>query len=179
MSNKDLFLKCFGFWGLFLILHYAYDFFPTPLVKLISGTDESFFQHLKISFFTYLMVNVIEYLVRRKNIEPGAFENFWYARLFSTLILPWFVFIIWYIAPAYYGRLPSLFLEILYSNIATILSVISVLILEQSMESTVYSKSLKTMIVTLFLVSLSLYIIFTFKQPWAGFFIDTYTGFAH
>jgi len=167
IKKRDL-IKLLGFWASFLILHYSYDFLPILPIKIISGINESFFQHIKVGFFAYLIVNLVEYLIRRKEIEDK--EGFIFTRLFSTTILPWFIFVIWFIAPAYYGPIDNLALEILYANIALILSGICILAIEQTMESVTFQSLSKVVIISLFFVSISLYIIFTFNLPWADVF---------
>lgn len=168
--RKRHYLKLLGFWAGFLILHYSYDFLPILPIKLISGINESFFQHIKIVFFAYLIVNLVEFLTRRKDLENR--ESFILTRLFSTTILPWFVFIIWYIAPAYYGPIGNIAVEILYANIALLLSGFCGLVIEQTMDGIPYQNLSKIVIIALFVISLSLYIIFTFKLPWADVFAD-------
>ena len=170
LIGKRYYLKLLGFWAGFLILHYSYDFLPILPIKLISGINESFFQHIKIVFFAYIIVNLVEYLTRRKDIENR--ENFILTRLFSTTILPWFVFIIWFIAPAYYGPIGNVAFEILYANIALLLSGFCALVLEQTMDGIPYQNLSKVVIIALFVISMSLYIIFTFKLPWADVFAD-------
>ena len=153
-----------------MILHYSYDFLPILPLKIISGINESFFQHIKIVFFTYLIVNLVEYLIRRKDIENR--KSFVLTRLFSTTILPWFVFIIWFIAPAYYGPIGNVAFEILYANIALLISGFCALIIEQTMDGIPYQSLARIVIIALFVISLSLYVIFTFKLPWTDVFED-------
>jgi len=168
--RKRHYLKLLGFWAGFLILHYSYDFLPILPIKLISGINESFFQHIKIVFFAYLIVNLVEFFARRKDLENR--ENFILTRLFSTTILPWIVFIIWFIAPAYYGPIGNVAVEILYANIALLLSGFCALVIEQTMDGIPYRNLSKVVIIVLFVISMSLYIIFTFKLPWADVFAD-------
>ena len=182
MSKKGYVFKLVGFWVGFLVLHYAYEFFPILPFKLFSGIDESFFQHAKVAFFAYLAVNLVEYLVRRRRpVQEGGIESvegFAFSRLFSNTILPWFVFFAWFAAAAFYGRLPTVFLEILYSNIALLLAGICVLVMENSMEGMAYSRGFKAVILVLLVLSVSYYVIFTFRLPWADFFADPYAGLA-
>jgi hypothetical protein len=166
--KKHNLIKLLGYWAGFLILHYSYDFLPILPIKIISGINESFFQHIKVGFFAFLIVNLIEYFIRRKDIEN--MESFIFTRVFSTTILPWFIFIIWFIAPAYYGPINNVAIEILYANIALILSGICILAIEQTMESATFQALSKVVIISLFFVSISLYIIFTFNLPWADVF---------
>jgi hypothetical protein len=170
MQGRQRYLKLVGFWVGFLILHYAYEFVPILPFKILGGIDESFFQHAKMAFFTYGIVSLVEYGIRRTH--GGDLEGFIFSRLFSTTILPWFVFIIWFIAPVYYGRIPNVVIEIVYANVALILAGICALIVEQAMESMIYTRSLKVVIVTLLVVSLSLFVICTFRLPWVDVFAD-------
>ena len=180
MGKKGYIYKLVGFWAGFLILHYAYEFFPILPFKLFSGIDESFFQHAKVAFFAYLVVNLVEYLLRRRRPagEGGieSLEGFAFSRLFALTILPWFIFFTWFAAAAFYGRLPTVFLEILWSNIALLLAGICVLVMENTMEGIAYSKGFKAVILSLFCLSALYYVIFTFRLPWADFFADPYAA---
>jgi hypothetical protein len=180
MSRKGYLFKLVGFWAGFLILHYAYEFFPILPFKLFSGIDESFFQHAKVAFFAYLLVNLVEYLVRRRRPagEGGieSREGFAFSRLFSLTVLPWFIFITWFAAAAFYGRLPTVFLEIVWSNIALLMGGICVLVMENRMEGIAYSRGFKAVILCLFVLSVLYYVIFTFRLPWADFFADPYAA---
>ena len=174
MDRKRALWKLGGLWAGFLVLHYAYDFVPIFPLKLISGTNESFFQHAKIAFFAYLVVNGVEFAIRRRAIQNG--ERFLFARLLSTTLLPWFVFLTWYAAAAFYGQLPSVFLEILYANLALLAAGICTLIMEKSLETMSYSRGLKTVVLALFVLSVFYYVIFTFRLPWTDFFADPYAA---
>ena len=65
----------------------------------------------------------------------------------------------------------ALSLEVIYSNIITIMVGLFAAVFERGLEQIVYSKPLKAVILTLFLVSFCLYLIFTFKTPWADVFV--------
>jgi hypothetical protein len=172
MDGKRSWMKVAGLWVSFLVLHYTYDWLPIFPLKLVSGTDESVFQHMKIGFYAYLLVNVVEYLIRRKHLP--ALGTFIYSRMFTTTLVPWFVFILWYIAAAYHGQLPTVFLEILYANIAVILVGMCVTITEAALEQAPYNLAFRIMSVALFLVSISHFTIFTFRLPWVDVFADPY-----
>jgi len=172
MGKKRFLWKLAGFWVGFLVLHYAYEFFPILPFKLISGTNESFFQHAKVAFFAYLAVNGVETLVRRRMMESRG--RFLFARVFSTTLVPWFVFLTWYAAAAFYGQLPTVFLEIVYANLALLAAGACILVVEGGLEGISYGRGLKTVLLVLFLLSLSYYVIFTFRVPWTDFFADPY-----
>ncbi len=167
MRKRD-FSKVGGLWLAFLVLHLGYDFLPIAPLGLVAATNESVFQHMKGLFYAYVLVNIIEYVTRRKALDQRV--AFIYARLLSTLLLPWVMFILWYMAPAYYGELPSIPLEIVYANVMVLLVGASTVMLERGFETMRYSRELKVLIIALFVISISLYTIFTFKLPWADVF---------
>ncbi len=172
MVGKRSWAKVAGLWVMFLILHYAYEWLPSLPLKLISGTDESVFQHMKIGFYAYLLVNIVEYILRRKRLT--SLGSFFYSRLFTTTLVPWLIFVVWYIAAAYHGQLPTVFLEILYANISMLLVGICTSITEAVLEQAPYNRAFRIMSVVLFLVSVSHFTIFTFKLPWCDVFADPY-----
>ena len=173
MIGKQGWLKVAGFWAGFMVLHYAYDFLPILPFQLLSGVDESVFQHMKICFYAYLLVSAIEYAIRRKKLDISV-ESFTFSRLLAAILVPWFMFILWYMAPAYYGHLPSVFVEVLYANIIMVLLGFCTVALEQGFEAIRYTPTLKGVIIALALISISLYTIFTFRLPWTDVFADPY-----
>jgi len=170
MRGKSLIVKLAGFWVAFLLLHFAYDALPVLPIKLIAATDESFFQHAKIGFLSYALVSLVEYLV----IRPSAARRrgFLFSRLFSTTVLPWLIFLLWFTAPAYYGRSPNSLLEVVFANGVLLVAGWCALMLEDAMQGATYNAAFRVMIVLLFLISVSLYVIFTFKLPWHDVFVD-------
>ncbi len=173
MIGKHGWLKVAGFWAGFMVLHFAYDFLPILPLRLLSGVDESVFQHMKICFYAYLLVSAIEYAIRRKQLSISG-ETFTFSRLLAAILTPWFMFILWYMAPAYYGHIPSVVAEILYANIIMLLLGFCAVALEQGFEEIRYTPTLKGVIIALALISISLYTIFTFRLPWTDVFADPY-----
>lgn len=174
MGKKQFLWKLGGFWAGFLVLHYAYEFVPILPLKLISGTNESFFQHAKIAFFSYLATSGVEFLVRRRSIESR--ERFLFSRLFAAILVPWVVFLTWYAAAAFYGQLPTVFLEILYANLALLAAGACILVAEQGLEGMSYGRGLKIVLLVLFFLSVLYTVIFTFRVPWTDFFADPYAA---
>jgi hypothetical protein len=170
MKTRGIILKTLAFWIGYIVLHYAYDFIPIGAIAFISGTDESFFQHQKIGFFTYAFVCVGEYFIRRKEIKHT--ETFVYARLFTTMLMPWFIFILWFTGPAYLGELPTMFLEILFSNVIVILVSLAVLVVERWLDRQTFNRGFKAVTAALFVISVSLFVIFTQRLPWCDVFAD-------
>lgn len=168
MPTKQNYLKLIGLWSGGLRIHYAYDFFPIPFLKVFSGINESFFQHAKVTFVTYALINLFEYALRRSTI-PNL-ESFVFSRLFTTTMLPWFIFILWFTGPAYFGQIPNVVVEIAFANIALITSGLFAIIIENGIEKIPFNKAQKLAISVLFMIALSQFIIFTYRLPWVDVF---------
>jgi hypothetical protein len=169
--KKIFYLKSLTFWVIFLVLYFAYKYISWAPLKLICGISESNFQHYKAAFFSWIIISLFEYIVVRKRINNIG--TFVYSRLGTATILPWFIFILWYLGPAIYGRMPNIPMEIVYANIITITAGIFGSIFEQGLARINYFRELKIIFIILFLASLLLYLVFTFiKLPWADVFIE-------
>ncbi|MFZ5858940.1 MAG: DUF6512 family protein [Chloroflexota bacterium] len=154
----------------FLLLHYLYEWFPNGVTAIVSATDESIYQHMKVAFFSYILVSLFEYIWFRKQIESRG--KFIHARaltavLFSLLVIVWY-----YTSCAYFVKFDNLFLEILFANIATILTSITGLHLEQHLEQVDFSLGMKRLSIAVFVVKLSEFIIFTHRLPWLDVFAN-------
>jgi hypothetical protein len=159
------------YWAIFMLLYFAYKFLPCGLLKVICATSESNFQHYKASFFSWILLSALEYSLLHRRVSDR--RTYLYSRLATATLLPWFVFLIWFIGPAVYGRMPTIPLEIVYANIVTIMVGIAGAIFEQGLSTVSYSRELRTVILLLAFASLLLYMIFTFvKLPWADVFIE-------
>ncbi len=171
MKSSNACLKGLFFWALFLIFYFVYKYIPWAPLKIICAVSESNFQHYKAAFFSWIILSSLEYLICKRKITVKS--AFFYSRLSTATIMPWFVFILWYIGPAVYGKMPNVPLEIFYANLITVISGISAGIFEKGIEGINYSRELKALIIIMALASLLLYIVFTFvKLPWADVFIE-------
>lgn len=162
--------KALAFWGVFMLLYFLYKYFPTPVLSLICGITESNFQHYKAGFFSYLIVNLVEYGWKKWKISDR--EAFVFSRMMVTIFLPWIIFLLWYLAPALIVRWPNNLYEIIYSNIIVLVVGVCAVILEGGLENVRYNKSIKSVLIILFLISVLLYVVFTFRLPWADVFIE-------
>jgi hypothetical protein len=163
--------KAWLYWIFFLLLYFAYKFIPSPPLDVICGINESNFQHYKASFFSWIIVSIVEFIWIYNNIENR--NLFFFSRLTTAVILPWFVFILWYLGIAVFGRMPSIPLEIVYANIITIIVGIFATIFEREISGISFSREFKVIMTILFLSSLVLYIVFTFGNlPWADVFVE-------
>ena len=122
-------LKTVLFWAVFMLLYFAYKYFPVFPLSLICSINKSNFQHYKAAFFAFLILNLIEFAIYRRQIQDK--KRHILSRLTATTFAPWIVFLLWYIAPAIYGKMPTIPLEIIYANIITLLVGYFVTSLEQ------------------------------------------------
>jgi len=165
---RSLVIKMLALQVIFLLLHYAYEWFPNSITMVFSGINESIYQHMKIGFFTYLLASLLEYLLVRKILTNRA--SFVYARLFAATIYPFAIFVFFLMAPAYYGQIQNILLEVIYANIALLLSSFSAIAIERQVEMGEPGRLFRLVVVALVLISLSQYIIFTYRLPWMDVF---------
>jgi hypothetical protein len=156
------------FWVTFLVLYVLRKAAPVIPITLFAGVDESNFQHYKGTFFAYLILSLIEYLIHRKKVENKS--SFWYARLLAAVFAPWMVFLVWYAMPAVYGPLPNMGLEVLWGNVATLAVGFLAVTFERGFEQMTFNRSLQTVTWVLVAVSIIVYTLLTFRLPWADVF---------
>ena len=163
----NIFIKVLINHAIFLILHYAYDFFPNSFVALLSGINESMFQHMKIGFFSYGLASAIEltWLGRTKKISGVLF-----IRLFTTTLLPWIMMLIYYVPVAFFGEIDSYVLEIVIANTVLILTALQTVLLEQDFDRMNVSFKFKVLSSLVFVIAGFLFIFFTFQLPWFDVF---------
>ena len=68
MSKKS-WLKILIVWVLYVLLHFTYKYFPNPVFVLFGCPEETIFQHMKMGFFSYSLVSIIEYFVLKTKIR--------------------------------------------------------------------------------------------------------------
>ncbi len=168
-NTRQIIVKVLIFWVLFLILHFAYGWFPNPVVAVFSGINESFLQHAKIGFISYSIASVIEYFLYGKaSKSPG---DFFFARVLTSLILPWIMFAVYYIAPAFYGKpMPTIPLEIIYANIVLLIIGVILAEFERDLKTTSFSAFNRVILPVLWALCLVEMVMFTFQIPWVDFF---------
>jgi hypothetical protein len=168
LNWKYILLKGLILQVIFLVLHYAYDFFPNGFTRIISGTSEAVFQHMKIGFFSIGLVNLIEFFLKRTKVDrPG---DFGFARMASAMFYCWPMFILFFTPPAFYGKYPNDLLEIISANIILYLTSISSLIFENQLERVEITREFKVVIAALTLIFISLLVIYSFQDPWFDVF---------
>ncbi|MGB9721638.1 MAG: DUF6512 family protein [bacterium] len=166
----NIFLKALLYLIIFSILHFGYDLTGWSILTPFCGIDESIFQHLKMAFWAYLFTSIIEYLLTKKRVVNKL--GFWYARLLSTVFVPWFVFLIWYLVPAIFGKTGSNFIELVWAITSSYLSGIFAGLTERSAEKIEFNVSIRIVIIILIIFSAFLFIRFTYSLPWVDMFAN-------
>ena len=166
-SLKPILQKLLAFWFAFIALHFAYDFFPSPFLAVFSGTSEAVAQHIKMSYFAYTFVSLVEYLVRR--VQPEQRLPFLDSRLLSVWIVCLATFL-WYIVPAITGTgMPTTGLEVLYANVVFLLVGFGTLLIERDLSDVKLSKASRTAMIIFYILLGVILVISSFRVPWGGF----------
>lgn len=162
-------IKVIAFWFGFLILHYLYEWIPFSPFALISGVSEAVFQHAKITFYTYLLVSLVEYLIYVKKVTNR--KDYIFSRLLISLLVPWLMMLFWYIGPAMYGKpMPSIPLEIIYANLALLATAFSSVTLESAFSQIRFTRGQMVVIGLGLIIAITHFSVFTFQTPWADVF---------
>jgi hypothetical protein len=135
---------------------------------MISGTDESVYQHMKIGFFAYITLVLVEYLIIRKNIISN--NQFIFSRLFTASFYPLVMMVIYLLGPMVFGQFQSILAEIIFANVALFLTSLSAFIIERQVESSLPLLGFKIVVIALFFLSLLQFIVFTIELPWFDIF---------
>ena len=86
--------KLFAVWGLFLALHFSFETFPNTLFRLIGEDGETTFFHMKMLFFAYVFVTLVELAVRWSRLESPS--DFVYSRALIAVAYPWLAITMWF-----------------------------------------------------------------------------------
>jgi hypothetical protein len=155
--------KVLAVWVLFLLLHFSFDTFPNTLFRIIGEEGETTFFHMKMLFFAYVFVTVVEFLVRRAKI--GSIQSFVFSRMLIAVVYPWITITIWFTAEAVGIRVPVIPWEIIYANVVTVIGIYMAVRMEELFTETDFRPSMKVLIGVAFATALLAYISFSLKTP--------------
>jgi len=153
---------------IFILLHYLYDWFPNPVTTICSGVNESVFQHMKIGFFAYNLLTLIEFGVIFRAVQDR--ERYFYSRLFAATYLPLVMMVVYLIGPLVFNHFESVVAEIIFANVALFITSLIALVVEKHVEKIKPDLGFKILIVLLFFISLAQFVLFTFDLPWFDIF---------
>lgn len=155
--------KLIAVWVGFLLLHFSYAAFPGRVFQIIAEDHEATYFHMKMLFFAYLVVSLVEFFIRRKWIRSA--ESFVYSRVLIAVVYPWITITMWFTAEALGIRVPAMPWEIIYANIMTVIGIYLALRLEEIFEDTKFRPALKGMIALLFVMAVVSYVSFSINVP--------------
>ncbi len=164
--------KLIAVWLTFLLLHFSYETFPNTLFKIIGEEGETTFFHMKMLFFAYVFISIIEYFVHRKEI--ASTESFVYTRILLAVAYPWMTITIWFTMQALGFPFEESVFEIVYANITTLLGIYLALRLEEALLPVTYRGATKWMLILLLATALLSYIAFSFNTPTEFFITPAY-----
>jgi len=170
-DKNYLFVRSGLYLVIFLTLHYLFKWFPNVVISLFSAIYESVFQHMKISFYAYIILTLIEFILFRNKIADA--KKFIYSHLFSAVLIPFFILVLFSMGAMVYGE-RSYVVEIIYAIIITYLSGFSISIIEQEFQHIEFSKRFKIFLLIIIVIMIMEFTVFTFRLPFHDLFANPY-----
>ncbi len=167
----NMYVKALLFLAAFSLLHFGYEITGWTFLTPFCGVNESVFQHLKMAFWGYILLSAFEYLALKRRIKENL-TGFLYSRMLSTIMIPWVIFITWYLLPALYGRAKSLIVDLSWAVAITYISALSTAQIESEVEKIEFSRGTRAIIAALLVVLGFLFTLFTYKLPWIDLFVN-------
>lgn len=159
--------KLFAGYLFFLFFHQIYGILGGGTLATILGEGiESIYAHMKMYFYAYLLLSIIDYFLHRKQISLAV--SFWTTRMLIAASFPWMSIAIWFIPVALGFDLGTY--ELAYSLTLTALGLYFAIRLEEGLENIRFCPALQSLIWLAFAASLITYIGFSFRVP-QNFFI--------
>ena len=171
-DNKYIYIRGLIFFGIFIALHYIYDLFPNILFQIISGIDESIFQHMKIGFYSYILLMIIEFFAFKRKITDKT--KFLFSHIFSAIFYPWIMFMFFFFTRVIYPWQMHFVVEIISAQVTTYISVIFLSFIELEIMKIEFGKRLKVILVILIILLIIEFTAFSFYLPWHDVLMDPY-----
>ncbi len=166
MKREIKFWQTVGFFAVSLlgtVLHFLYDWTGSTFAALVSGVNESTWEHMKLLFFPMLLFAITEYFFIGKE-----YENFWCVKLKGTLFGLALIPVIFYTLRGVFGTTSDWINILIFFISAAIAFIYETRQLENEIKPCKYEK---TAIAVFTLIALS-FVIFTFKPPEIPLFRD-------
>lgn len=153
--------------GLYLFFHEIDRLLPGSIVGTILGEGiESVYAHMKMLFYAYLILSIIDFFRLRKSGLP---LSFFYARMLILAAVPWMMIIVFYSLEAMGIILPRA-IDLTWAVLMTAFGLYFSIRLEEPLERMELRPVLKSTILIAFLAALITYVGFSFHVP-DNFFI--------
>lgn len=167
MRAKFSWLKFLLGFGLYLFFHQINDLLPGTVIGAIFGEAiSSVYAHMKMLFYAYLVLSIIDFFRLRRNGLP---VSFFYARMFILAAVPWMMIVVYYAVEATGIILPHV-IDLTWAILMTGFGLYFSIRLEEPFDGMELRPALKSLIVIAFLAALITYVGFSFHVP-DNFFI--------
>ena len=171
-DHKYIYIRSLVFLGIFIVLHYTYDLFPIIVFQIISGIDESVFQHMKIGFYSYIILMIIEFFVFKKQIVDNT--KFIFSRIFSAIFYPRVMFMFFFFTRVVYPWQMHFVVEIISAQITVFIAALILGFIELDIRKLEFGKRLKVIMLILIVLLIVEFTAFTFYLPWHDVLADPY-----
>jgi hypothetical protein len=155
--------KLLAVWALFVLLHFSYETFPNLVFKIIGEQGETIFFHMKMLFWAYVLVSLVELAVRRGRVSSAT--AFLTSRALIAVAYPWLTITMWFTLEAVGVRLPIIPWEIVYANILTVLGIYVALRLEEVFDAVAFRPALSALVAVMFATAVLSYTAFSLNTP--------------
>ena len=167
MRTKFPWVKFLLGFALYLFFHQVNSILPGTLIGTIFGEGiSSVYAHMKMLFYAYLVLSIIDFFRFRKSGYP---VSFFYARMLILAAVPWMMIAIYYAVEAAGLILPHA-IDLTWAILTTLFGLYFSIRLEQPLDGMELRPALKSVIVIAFLGALITYVGFSFHVP-DNFFI--------
>ena len=164
MEHRSVFVRAGIFFFVFLLLHFLYDFLPHPMVGIFSGTSEAVFQHLKMGFYAYLAAGLLEALLVRA-YRPLLAPRVLFPLLGTAVVVPWMLFLLYYLLPAFFGDVENMVFHVIYSTIITYIGGVFAAVLRDELATARLSLGFRVVILILSAATLVIVLVFNTQAP--------------
>jgi hypothetical protein len=167
MHTKFPWVKFFVGFGLYLFFHQINSLLPGTLIGTVLGEGiSSVYAHMKMLFYAYLVLSVVDFFRFRKSGLP---VSFFYSRMLILAAVPWMMIAIYYAVEAVGIYLPRA-VDLTWAILMTLFGLYFSIRLEEAFDGMEIRPALKGLIVIAFLGALLTYVGFSFHVP-DNFFI--------
>ena len=162
MQKKFPWWKLIAGFALFIFFHQIFDLVGGGTLGAVLGEGiESIYAHMKMYFYAYLVISIIEYFLRRNQIRSES--SFWTLRMLVASSFPWMSIAIWFIPIALGFELGRY--ELTYSILMTFFGFYFAIRLDEGLEGLEFRPALRSLIWLAFLASVITYVGFSFHVP--------------
>lgn len=166
MRAKFPWLKFLLGYVLYIFFHEADRILPGTLGRLLGEGFESVYAHMKMLFYAYLILSIIDYFRLR---NKGLPRSFFYARMLILAAVPWMMIATYYTLEAVGITLPRA-ADLTWAILSTAFGLYFAIRLEEPLEGLELRPALQSLIVVVFLTAFITYVGFSFHIP-DNFFI--------